>query len=343
MKNLYVPFLFIFILILCACSSTGSSGSNEEGSSSSSEQTDKENQTGDANFPERDINLIVAYAAGGGTDTGARVLQQYLEDELGTTVNIINKPGGAGWVGWSELAHAKPDGYTIGYINSPNIITGYLDPKYSRIENLENFQFLANHVLDPGVIAIRPDDDRFQNFEEMIAYAQNNELTATTSGVGSNDHMAILLMNKHYDTNITPVHTEGAAEGSAQVLGGHVDLFIAKVGEAANHHQNGELKAIAVNTEERSPFIEEVPTTVEMGYHEIIHRSARGIAAPAGIPDNVLKVLSEALEKAITNPEQIDKMGKQGLEVYHLAPDEYYELMKEDEAQVDSLSELLGY
>jgi len=335
-KLTFVAFL-ILMLVISAC---GKDNSSEE---SSPEESSPEESSKVSDFPKNPITLLVAYAAGGGTDTGARVLQSYLEEELGTTVNIVNKPGGAGWVAWSELVNAKPDGYTIGYVNSPNIITGYMDPKFNRNENLEDFQFLANHVLDPGVIAINPKEERFQNFEEMIEYAKENELTATTSGVGSNDHMAIMLLNKHYNTKITPIHTEGAAEGSTQVMGGHVDLFVAKVGEAAHHHTNGDLLAIAVNTEERSPFLEEVPTTVEMGYPEIIHRSARGIAAPAGIPEDVLKKLSEALENAIKNEEQVEKMGTQGLQVHHLGPDEYYNMMKEDEKQVDGLSELLGY
>lgn len=297
----------------------------------------------DANFPNKPIDLIVSYAAGGGTDTGARVLQPYLEKELGVTVNIINKPGGAGWVGWGELASADPDGYTLGYINSPNIITGYLDPKFNRTENLDSFQFIANHVLDPGVVAVKEDEDRFTNFQEMIEYAQQNELTATTSGVGSNDHMAILKMNEHYGTKITPIHTKGAAEGSTQVLGGHVDLFIAKVGEAATLHENNELEAIAVMTKERSPFMDEVPTTEELGYPEITSQSARGIAAPAGLSEDKLAILDEAFKNAIENAEQVEKMGTQGLQVWHLGPQEYEDMLKEDEASVSSLSDLLGY
>ncbi|HWO74700.1 MAG TPA: tripartite tricarboxylate transporter substrate binding protein [Bacillus sp. (in: firmicutes)] len=294
-------------------------------------------------YPDKPITLIVSYAAGGGTDTGARILQQYLEKELGVAIKIENKPGGAGWIGWSELAKAKPDGYTIGYINSPNIITGYLDPKNKRSENLESFQFLANHVLDPGVVAIKTGETRFTNFEEMIEYAKENELTATTSGFGSNDHMAILKMNEYYGTKITPVHTKGAAEGSTQVLGGHVDLFVAKTGEAVNLHNNGQLEAIAVFSEERSPFLEDVPTTVELGYEDLIFRSARGLAAPAGLPDDKLKVLSEALQKAIENEEHVKEMGEQGLQVHYLDSEGYKEMMVEDEEDVKSLSDLLGY
>ncbi|MFG6120089.1 Bug family tripartite tricarboxylate transporter substrate binding protein [Thalassobacillus sp. B23F22_16] len=295
------------------------------------------------NYPNKPIELIVSYAAGGGTDTGARILQPYLEEELGVSVNIINKPGGAGWVGWADLAKADPDGYTIGYINSPNIITGYLDPKFNRSQSLDSFQPIANHVLDPGVIAIKPNDERFSTIEELVEYAQDNKITATTSGVGSNDHMAILKLNKFYDTNITPVHTKGAAEGSAQVLGDHVDVFVAKVGEAANLHNNGELKAVAVMTEERSPFLEEVPTMEESGYPEVTSRSARGIAAPTGLSEEKLEVLNNAFEKAIKKQQQVEEMEAQGLQVKHLGPEEYESMLKEDESSVKDLSDLLGY
>ena len=305
--------------------------------------TDASTESDIGNYPDRPITLIVSYTAGGGTDNGARVLQSYLEKELGVAVNIENKPGGSGWLGWAELANAKPDGYTIGYINSPNIITGYLDPQFKREENLDNFQFLANHVLDPGVVAIKKGEERFSNFEEMIEYAKTNHLTGTTSGVGSNDHMAILKMNEQYGTKITPVHTKGAAEGSTQVLGGHVDLFVAKVGEAVALHDSNQLESIAVMTEERSPFLADVPTTKELGFLEITSRSARGIAAPAGLSEEKLKILSAALQKAIENEEQIEKMGKQGLEVLYLNPDDYKEMLIEDENEVNSLSELLGY
>ncbi|SEA34494.1 Tripartite-type tricarboxylate transporter, receptor component TctC [Thalassobacillus cyri] len=321
-KYLYVMVLGV-ILVLTACSNT----------------TAQEEEA----YPKKSIDLIVSYAAGGGTDTGARILQPYLEEELGVSVNIINKPGGAGWVGWADLANAEPDGYTIGYLNSPNIITGYLDPKFNRSQNLESFQPIANHVLDPGVIAIKPNDDRFSNIKELVEYAQNNKITATTSGVGSNDHMAILKLNKFYDTNITPVHTKGAAEGSAQVLGDHVDVFVAKVGEAANLHKSGELKAVAVMTEERSPFIEEVPTMEESGYPEVTSRSARGIGAPAGLSEEKLEILSEAFKKAIENEKQVKEMEAQGLQVKHLGPEEYKTMLKEDESSVKDLSGLLGY
>lgn len=293
-------------------------------------------------FPKKTINVIVAYEPGGGTDTGARILMPYVEKELGVTVNIVNKPGGGGWVGWGELANAKPDGYTIGYINTPNLMTGYLDPKMNRKQNLESFEPIANHVVDPGAIAIRKDEDRFTNIEELIEYAKNNELTATSTGVGSDDHYASLKLNDKFGTKFKAVHNKGAADSRAAVLGGHVDVLFANVGEVASLHNDGELKVIGVMNKEKSPFLPDVPTLAEKGF-EVYSWSARGLAAPAGIDPEILEVLRAALEKGITNEEQTKKMGDMGLQVDYSDGEDYKKLLKEDEESVKSLGRLMGW
>src|SRR5699024_3484115 len=108
----------IGMLVACSDSDSGASSGNDD-------------------FPEGPIKLIVPWSAGGGTDTGARVLQSYLEDELGVDISVENIEGGGGWVGWNQLANSDPDGYTIGYANSPHIITGYLNPELKRDKDLD--------------------------------------------------------------------------------------------------------------------------------------------------------------------------------------------------------------
>ncbi|MFC0272080.1 tripartite tricarboxylate transporter substrate binding protein [Metabacillus herbersteinensis] len=331
-KIMMVLLILTFALSLAACNSGGQTASSK-----------KEAGSGEDNFPNKPITLIVSYDAGGGTDSGARVLMPYVEKELGVAVNVVNKPGGSGWIGWGELARAKPDGYTIGYINSPNIITGYLDPKFKREENLDSFSMIANHVTDPGVIAIRSDEDRFSNIKELIEYAKTHKLTATTSGVGSNDHFAILGLNEEFGTQITPVHTKGAADGSTKVMGGHVDIFVAKVGEAVKLHESKQLKAISVLTKERSPFLTDVPTLEESGFDGVSSWSSRGIAAPKGVDEEKIEIILAALEKGIKNKEQVDKMANMGLQVDFKAGNEYMKVLKEDEQRVKDQGHLLGW
>jgi tripartite-type tricarboxylate transporter receptor subunit TctC len=237
---------------------------------------------GASDFPSRPIDVIVAYEAGGGTDVGARILQPFVEEELGQSINIVNRPGGGGWVGWTELAQAEPDGYTIGFINTPNLMTGYLNPEFNREQSLESFAPIGNQVTDYGAIAINPDDSRFSTIEELIEYAKENGLTATSTGVGSDDHFASLTLNDEFGTKFEAIHNSGAAESRAAVLGGNVDVLFANVGEVKPLHDDEELKVLAVmrETAERSPFLPDVPTLPEAGYDGVYSWSSRGWPAP---------------------------------------------------------------
>jgi tripartite-type tricarboxylate transporter receptor subunit TctC len=286
------------------------------------------------NFPDGPIQLIVAYAAGGGTDVGARILQPYVEEELGVSLEILNRPGGGGWVGWTELANADPDGYTIGFINSPNLMTGYLNPEFNRDRSLKDFSPIANQVTDYGAIAINPNDDRFQDLKGLIEYAQNNDATATSTGVGSDDHFASLTLNDEYQTRFEAVHNEGSAESRAAVLGGNVDALFANVGEIVPLHEDGELKAVGVmrDSEERSEFLPDVPTLREAGYPDVYSWSSRGLAGPAGINDEIMNVLVSAFEAGITNEEHIQELADQGLQVDYVAQGEYLNnILQQDE------------
>ena len=300
-----------------------------------------DNGGGGSNYPTRPIDVIVAYAAGGGTDVGARILQPYVEEELGQSITIVNRPGGGGWVGWTELMNAKPDGYTIGFINTPNLQTGYLNPAFDRDASLEDFAPIGNQVTDYGAIYINPNDNRFANINELIEFAQANELTATSTGVGSDDHFSSLILNDRFGTNFSAIHTEGSAESRAGVLGGNIDVLFANVGETKPLHDDGELKAVAVikETEEASPFLPDVPTLAAAGYDGVSSWSSRGLAGPSGIDSERMNVLVSAFEAAITNQEHIDELANQGLQVDYKAPEEYQEMLQRDKEMVQELGQ----
>ena len=124
-----------------------------------------------AQYPERGITLIVPYGAGGGTDITARLLAKDLEAVLGKPVTVENRAGGGGWVGWGALAQARPDGYTLGYLNVPSMYAGYLDPKVGRKETLDSFTPLMNHVIDYNVWAVKADSP-FKTVKDVIEAAK---------------------------------------------------------------------------------------------------------------------------------------------------------------------------
>jgi tripartite-type tricarboxylate transporter receptor subunit TctC len=296
-------------------------------------------------YPERPIEMVVAFAAGGGTDVGARLLVPYLEEELGgATVNVVNREGGGGWVGWNAMLAAEPDGYTIGALNTPNLMSGYLNPEQGIDGSLDDFTFLANVVTDYGAIAVRPDDDRFGSIEELIAYAQENRLTATSTGVGSDDHLASLGLNNALDTQFEGIHSGGAADNVTAVLGGNVDVLFANVGEVKNLHEDGQLKVLGVLADPENwdaEMLTDVPVVAESveGAEDVMSWSARGMGAPGGMDEGLTQCLADALAGAIQNEEFIAEMEKQGLLVDYRDPQEYEEMLRTEEATVQELGD----
>lgn len=294
-------------------------------------------------FPTQPIEVIVSFAAGGSSDLGVRALMPYVEKELGVPMVVVNKPGAGGWVGWEELLHATPDGNTIALINTPHLITGYLDPKVNREENLDNFEFIANHVTDPGVIAIRKDEKRFTNIKELMEYAKNDVLTTTSTGIAGDDHIAALKLNKKFGTKFNTVHNGGASESVTSVLGGHVDVLFANVGDVKTLAKSDEIKVLAVMAEQRSDLMPDVPTLKENGYDGVVSWSARGFAAPKGVDADKLKIIRESFEKAIKNVEHGKKMEEMGLQVDYQGKDNFLKSLKGEEKGIVEIKDLLKW
>lgn len=294
-------------------------------------------------YPSKPISAIISFGAGGNTDVGARILFPKVETELDASLTIINKPGGGGWVGWTNLVNAKDDGYTIGYINTPNLITGYLNPLFKRDKSLEDFELIANHVTDYGVISINKDEERFTTIETLVEYAKSNVLTVATTGANGDDHIAMLKMNNKFGTQFVPVHTTGTAQQRAAIQGGHVDVNFSNVGDTNAAHKSGELKILAIMAPKRSKFIDDVPTLAESGFPGVVSWSARGIAAPKGLTPEQLEVLRQAFIKGMNNPEHLKKMDEMGLMVDIRTGDDYKEMLREEEEGVKELSQILGW
>jgi tripartite-type tricarboxylate transporter receptor subunit TctC len=304
---------------------------------------EKVSAAGDEKYPKSPITVIVSWAAGGGTDIGARMLMPLVEKELGVPVVVVNKPGAGGWVGWSELLNTKTDGYTIAYINTPGLMAGYLNPATKNNSSLNDFDLIANHVIDFCAIGIRPGDNRFKDIKELMEYAKKNEVTGCSTGVANDEHILMLRLNKMFGTKFVPVHTKGAGEGKAIVLGGHIDVYVGNVGDITTAHKEKELKIIAVAASERSKLVPDVPTFEESGYKGVYGWASRGLAAKKGIPKDRLEILINAFEKAINNPEHQKKMDEMGLFIKFLKGKDYDKLLHDDEDQVKSVFDLLGW
>src|SRR3954451_25423337 len=170
-----------------------------------------------APWPDRPVTMIIAYAAGGGTDTAARTLARFMEKDLGQPVVVVNRPGAGGEIGWSELARAKPDGYTIGFTNTPGIVTVPIE-RQARFR-LEDFAPIANIVDDPGGIWVLADSP-YRNLAELVEAAKRapGTLGYGTTGIGSDDHLAMLALERQAGVQFLHIPLAGSSQVRTALL-----------------------------------------------------------------------------------------------------------------------------
>ena len=276
-------------------------------------------------FPNRPVELMVAFPAGGGTDVAARILAAIAEKSLGQPIVVVNKGGAGGQVGWTELVRQKPDGYYIGFINLPATNTVILDPDRKAIFTEKDFTPIINQVLDPGVIWVRADSP-YKTLQDLIDAAKKSPSTirAATTGILSDDHLAILMTEEAAPgATFRIVHLDGGATQFKEIMGGNVDVAFDNVGGIVQRVASGEVRALAVMDDVRSKFLPNVPITKELGYPTVVSNSTRGIAGPKGMPEPVLGKLREVLKKAMDDPEHVGKLEAQGLAIKVMVGEEY--------------------
>jgi tripartite-type tricarboxylate transporter receptor subunit TctC len=189
--------------------------------------------------PDRPIAMIVAFAAGGGTDTAARTLGRFMERDLGQPVVVTNRAGAGGEIGWSELARAKPDGHTIGFTNTPNIITVPIERQAARFR-FEDFAFIANIVDDPGGMWVLADSP-IASLAALVEEARRRpgEISYGTTGVGSDDHLAMLALQRLTGTRFLHVPFGGSSQVRTALLSRQLNLAVVNMAEGVADWRQG--------------------------------------------------------------------------------------------------------
>lgn len=289
-------------------------------------------------YPNKPINLIVGYAAGGGSDLIVRLLAQYLEKELGNNARIlvINKSGAGGALGFGELARSAPDGYTIGLINTPNVLTIPIERKSSF--SWKSYDLLGNIVDDPDNFSVHKDSP-IKSLADLAKHVKANpgKVSVGTTGIGSDDHLAMLSFQKAIGGQMLHVPYKGASEVRTAVAGQQIDVAAVNIGEALQFSKSGTpLRNLGVMSTSRTKLAPDVPTFKEQGY-EIYLNSLRGLAAPKGLPPNIHEILVKATERAIANPEFQSKAAQAYAPVRYLAPAQYEVELRDAEAGFQKL------
>ncbi|GAA1628511.1 tripartite tricarboxylate transporter substrate binding protein [Georgenia ruanii] len=261
-----------------------------------------------ADYPSKDITLVVPYDAGGASDLAARTLAKEMEKSLDVSVIVENRTGGAGSVGLGSLANAKADGYTLGYMPVETVMLGHrgydTDP--------EDYDYLGQIVAVPATIAV-PADSPYQTLQELIDAATENPdtLSVSNSGAGSIWDAATAALNEATGAALKPVPFDGGAPAVTAAIGGQVDAVVAGVSETAQAHKDGQIRVLAVLADEPADALPDVKTAKDLG----IDVSIGGwglLGAPTGLPEEVVEVLDGAVEAAVASDSYTDVITKAG-------------------------------
>ncbi len=278
------------------------------------------------NFPEkgRPITIVVPFAAGGGSDIAVRLLQPYLEKELGTSVTVLNKGGAGMQLGVTEAVKAKPDGYTLGHANWPAICTLYLDKERGAAFARKDFQTVAMHVTDPLGISVKADSP-FKTIKDLVDAAKakpESVKVGAAGGLQSPEDFGWRLLEKQAGIKLSIVQFDGAGPANTALLGGHIDAMGAGISSQVSPYKSGQTRIIATFADEGKKVVPGIQTMKELGYDNFF-ANYRGWFVPAGTPKEVVTALSNAIKKAQENPEYNQKLEAQGQFTKYMGPDEF--------------------
>jgi tripartite-type tricarboxylate transporter receptor subunit TctC len=292
-----------------------------------------------AEYPERPITLIVPWAPGGSTDLTGRALAGAAEKILGQPIVIVNKPGAATTLGMTELAAARPDGYTIGTLSS----TTYMHPLRGRpvgYDPLKGFSYISyygDNLIGVAVLA----DSKWKTLKDLVADGKANpgKIKYGNAGVGTTQHLTTEKIQLESGARFTYVPQKGSAEAVAALLGGHLD-FITEVSVWAPHVEAGKMRLLAVTTPKRAEGFPQVPTVFELGFESL--RSVQAIIGPAGMPEPIRAKLEGAFRKALADPGFQGVMKKLHMVVVDGSGEYARQAVEQEMARAKALIDTLG-
>lgn len=255
------------------------------------------------------ITIVVPWGAGGSPDLGARILAAKLEPILGTPVQVVNKSGGGGQVGATEIAKAKPDGYTIGITMHPHTNTAYLDPSRGAAFDRSSFQPLAHLDFEPYPVGVLPASP-YKTAKDLVDAAKANpgKIRIATPGILTGQHCGVIQWGKVAGVDFASVQFDSGAQVVNALLGGHTEAAAVGAGAVIEHYRAGSVRFVAVLDEQENKFFPGVQPLASQGWR-VVWSSRYGLSAPAGTPKHVVDVLGNAIKKVVTEDQDyIEKM-----------------------------------
>ncbi|MDF2457735.1 MAG: hypothetical protein K0S79_151 [Nitrospira sp.] len=294
------------------------------------------------NFPSRPIKWIVPYLPGTAPDITVRITAEALSGILKQPVVVENKGGAAGNLGAQIAARAPADGYTWVYSATP-MATNMRMYRKPGFDVMKDFIHVGG-ITRSDVVLVVAADSGIQSAKELIdrARKQPGKLSYASGGVGTPAHMGAELILRSTDAQALHVPYKGASESANAVLGKQVDFALTITSVSLPHIAGGKLKALAVTAPTRNPRLPDVPTLAEAGVPGVSLVSFGGLSLPAGTPAPIVQRTSEALQKALADPEVRKKLEANGAAVVASKSEEFAQNLQSEIALTEKMMKVAG-
>jgi tripartite-type tricarboxylate transporter receptor subunit TctC len=297
-------------------------------------------------YPSRTITFVVPFAPGGLTDVPARILAAIMQEKLGVSIVVENKPGASGVVGASHVLRSEPDGYTL-LVNALADVQNlhYIKVPYSAIND---FALIGRIADGPPVVLVIDAKLPYKMLKELLADAKANpnKISFGTSGPATSPAIALTQLNDAAGTKIVDVPYRGSGQAAASVATGAVQGTFTFYSAAKPLVDGGKVRALAVADTRRIAEWPDVPTMQELGYSDFLHGGFVGLAAPGKTPPQIVAFLNKALNEAIGSDTFRQRMGGLGMTVPDVktnTPENFAAFMRSETARQAALAKLTGH
>ena len=266
-------------------------------------------------WPTKSIQLIVPFAAGGPTDSIARLIAVPMGQALGQTVVVENVPGAGGTIASTKVARAAPDGYTM-YIHHMGMATA--NALYDKLpyDPMTSFDYIGQ-VADVPMVLLGKKDLPANNFKELEAYikANGSKVTMANAGPGAVSQLCGLLFQSRMGIKLTNIPYKGTGPALTDLLGGQVDLLCDQTTQTIPYIKDGRVKAFGTTTMKRLPAIPNVPTLNEQGLKGFEVKVWHGVYVPKGVPQPIQEKINAALKKALNTPDVQKRLNDSNIDI----------------------------
>lgn len=282
-------------------------------------------------YPNKPIRLIVPFPPGGGTDVLAREAALRVAKNTGWNIVTENRPGSGGNIGVDMVAKAEPDGYSLVLGQTSNLAinpTLFPNLSYDPEKDLSAIGLIA----DAPLVIVVSATSSLKSFDDMIKLAKEKPgaLNYASSGNGTVSHLAAVQLQKAAGIELTHIPYKGAAQASNDLIGGQIDMYLSSVPTLIGHVRSGKMRALAVTSAQRVADLPDVPTIAERGNPGFEAVTWFGLAAPAGVPKEVITQLNGEFNKALQSTELSTKYQEQGARVLTSTPEAFAKLIHDD-------------